>query len=169
MDLGAHRLAQAGVQRGERFVEQHQGRAGRQRPRQGDALLLSARQLAGAAVLEPTQAHEVEHLRDPRRAAALRPREPERDVVPDAEVREQGPFLRDQRDARRALAREVAARAADDGVTHPDLATVGPCMKPADRVRSNVVLPHPDGPSTAVTELLGTPGARRAARRGHPG
>ena len=82
--LRAHRLAQRGVERGERLVEEDERRVGGEGPGERDALLLAAGQLVGAAVLEPAQPDEVEHLPDPRRATALRPGQAEGDVLADA-------------------------------------------------------------------------------------
>ncbi len=46
----AQLAAQAGVERGERLVEQQQARLGDKRTREGDALLLTAGDLTGAAM-----------------------------------------------------------------------------------------------------------------------
>ncbi len=50
LDLGAHFDAQLGVEVGKRFVEQEQFRIANQRAPHGDALALSAGQLAGLAI-----------------------------------------------------------------------------------------------------------------------
>ena len=53
------------VERAERLVEQQHRRLVRERPRERDALLLAARELALVAVAEPAQADEVEQLLAP--------------------------------------------------------------------------------------------------------
>ena len=66
--LGAHLGAQRLVERGERLVEEDDGRTGRERPRQGDPLLLSAAQLVGVARREVSEPDQGQHLGDPRGA-----------------------------------------------------------------------------------------------------
>ncbi len=51
-DVLAHRAAQIQVQRIERFIQQYQIGAGRQRPGQRDALLLAARKFVGIAFIQ---------------------------------------------------------------------------------------------------------------------
>ena len=89
-------LAQLGVERAERLVEQQHRRLQDQRPGQRHALLLAARQLRRPPLLEPAEAHELD--RPPDAALALGASEPVAvapppqavgDVVGDAEVREQ--------------------------------------------------------------------------------
>ena len=63
-------LAQAGVEGAERLVEQEHLRAQDERPGEGDPLLLAARELRWAALLEAAEAHELDRLADP--LAALR-------------------------------------------------------------------------------------------------
>ena len=58
----------AGVRGAEGLVEQHEGRPGCEGPREGDALLLAARELVRHAASEAGEAHEVEELLDPGRA-----------------------------------------------------------------------------------------------------
>src|SRR5918993_212096 len=52
LDLELHLLAQLLVERAERFVHQHQRRLVDQGPRDGDPLLLPARQLRGLAIAQ---------------------------------------------------------------------------------------------------------------------
>ena len=65
-DLGAHLLAQLGVQVGERLVHQQHLRLHHQRARQRHALLLPAGELVGRAVLQPGQLHQLQHTRHAR-------------------------------------------------------------------------------------------------------
>lgn len=62
-DLGAHAGAQAGVERRERLVEQHDAWFGGERPGEGDALLLAAGELMGIAVGEVLDADDGEQRR----------------------------------------------------------------------------------------------------------
>ena len=86
----------AGVERGQRLVEQQDlGRAG-QRPGDGDALSLSAAEGAGPRIGEVGEAKSVEQRECTR--ASLRSREPAEwvgDVLAGAQVREQGVVLED--------------------------------------------------------------------------
>src|SRR5262249_4940053 len=100
---------QLGVQGAERFIEQQDGRLEHERPGKRDALLLAAGELARLAAREARQLDELKRLPDAARDLVLRhPRAPEakRDVVEDAQVREQGVALEDRVD--RALARRRA-------------------------------------------------------------
>ena len=72
--LVLHLLAQVAVERAERLVHQHQARLEHQRAGNGHALLLAARQLRGAALLEPLQPHQLQ--RPAHALAALRGRDP---------------------------------------------------------------------------------------------
>jgi len=95
-------LAQVDVEVGEGLVEQQQLRRRGQRPRQGDALLLPARQLVRRALGGMAQAHQVQHLAHPH--GALGPRQvlhAEGDVVGHAQVRKQRIVLEDHADASR--------------------------------------------------------------------
>ena len=67
--LDPQRLPQRPVEVGERLVEQHDRRVGRQRPGQGDALLLAAGELVGVAARQRLQPDEG---RAPRRPACRR-------------------------------------------------------------------------------------------------
>ena len=59
-DLVLHLLAQAAVERSQRLVHQHQARLEHQRPGNGHALLLPARQLVGTAPLETLQPYQLQ-------------------------------------------------------------------------------------------------------------
>ncbi len=59
-DLLAHLDAQLGVQVRQRFVHQQHLRLHHQHPRQGDPLLLAARQLVRVAFLRPDQANHLQ-------------------------------------------------------------------------------------------------------------
>ena len=92
LDLGAHLDAQLGVEIGQRLVEQHQPRPQHQGTRDGDALLLAARQLARIPGFKPQQLHQAKHLLHALVDLLLRDRrqgEAECDVVVDRHVREQ--------------------------------------------------------------------------------
>ena len=65
LQLDLEPLAELGVQGAERLVEQQHGRVQDQRARQRDALLLPARELAGPALLEPGQSHQLQSGGDP--------------------------------------------------------------------------------------------------------
>ena len=65
LELGLDLAAQRHVEGAQRLVEQQDGGLDHERPRQGDALPLPARELVDAAALEPVQAHQRQRLRDP--------------------------------------------------------------------------------------------------------
>ena len=71
LDLGAQFLADLGVERRQRLVQQQHGRLGRQRARQRDALLLSAGQLVRILFRLVAQMHERQHLVDARPIASF--------------------------------------------------------------------------------------------------
>ena len=83
----------------ERLIEQQHGRLVHEGAGQRDALLLTARELRGLAPGNVRELHEVERLLDLglqiRRAP---PAQPERDVLPDVQVREQRVALEDRVD-----------------------------------------------------------------------
>ena len=92
LELDLHLLAQLEIERRQRLVEQQHLRPRRQSPRQRHSLLLAARDLAGAPVLELAHLDELKHALDslvdlgPGPAEHL---EPEGDVAGDREMREQ--------------------------------------------------------------------------------
>ena len=65
VDLGAHLVAQAGVEVAQRLVEQHQLRPGDQTPSQRDALLLATAELRRIAVEQGAAVDERGGLLDP--------------------------------------------------------------------------------------------------------
>ena len=65
-ELVAHRGAQVRVDVRPRLVEQHQLRLGRERARERDALLLSARELVRVALAQAAEVDEREHDRHAR-------------------------------------------------------------------------------------------------------
>lgn len=85
-------FAQAAVELAERFVQHQQFGPGRQRPGEGDALLLAARERGHGAASGAGKSHQVQEFGDlvlllaP--AHAVHP-QPEGDVGPDVPVREQ--------------------------------------------------------------------------------
>src|SRR5205085_2091199 len=110
-------LAQPQVQRAERLVEQQRPRPVDERPRECDALLLPARELARLALAEAAELHELQRLRHACAdlvAAHLAALEPEGDVALEAEV------------GRAVLAHGVATPAVASGVraiASPDAGT----------------------------------------------
>ena len=102
--LAAHPGAEVGVERPERFVEQHQGRLRHEGAGEGDALALTARDGGDGAALEPREAHEVDHGPHPvrdgaRRGAVVGPvLQPEGDVLLHGQVREQREVLEHEAD-----------------------------------------------------------------------
>jgi len=64
LELELHLLAQLQVEGAERLVEQEHLRTIDERPRQGDALLLTAGELARLAVLHAFEADHAQHLAD---------------------------------------------------------------------------------------------------------
>ena len=66
-------LAHLGIERAERLVEQQDARLDRERARQRDALPLAAGQLAGIAVGQPVELHEIQQLLDAARGSRPRP------------------------------------------------------------------------------------------------
>ena len=96
--LGLHLLAELEIERTERLVEEQDGRSLGEGTRQRDALLLPAGHLGGHPPVESAESDEVEVLAGP--TADLRGRQllhpqPERDVLGDRHVREQGVVLED--------------------------------------------------------------------------
>ena len=72
--LHLHRLAQLGVERGERLVEQEELGRERQRAGDGDALALAAGELRHGPVGEAGQMHQLQQLVDARGLLGLRRR-----------------------------------------------------------------------------------------------
>ncbi len=102
-DLGANVDAQAGVERGERFVEQEHRRVGGERSGERNALLLTARQGVGESIAESDEVDQLEEFVDSLRPlGAIRFRrtrsESERDVLGHGEVGEQCTVLKDHAD-----------------------------------------------------------------------
>ena len=155
-DLAAHLRAQAGVERVEGLVEQDQARLRRQRPRQRHPLLLAAGELVREALRRGRQGRPAEQLLDPA-AAPLGAGQAEADVGGDIEVGEEGALLGDEAD-RAALGGEMGR----PSPRHRSPRRIEPpsaCSKPPSR-RSSVVLPQPEGPSTAVRLPVGTSRSR---------
>ena len=120
----------------------------RERARERDALLLAARDLRHAAVLEPREARQRERLGDARPGVGARGSrcavEAEGDVLADGQVRERA------RSAGRPC-RTGGARAAVPVTSSPStrIRPESGVSNPATS-RSTVVLPLPDGPSRAT-------------------
>ena len=158
-------LAQTGVERGERLVEEHERRIRREGPSQRDALLLTARQLVGEA-------------RRDRGRAARRGRGPRVPGPPRAHrAAGRNRRWRSRRDAGRAhppggrSPRDADGRAPAGPRPRPRARRSRWCRasgsrKPATS-RSSVVLPQPEGPSTAVMPSV-TLEVQRDQDRGRP-
>ncbi len=119
-----HRLAQLQVERAERLVEQHHLRARHERPRDGDALALAARELVRQPLLVAGHRDQLERLPHARRDLALVDAAHPQwvgDVALDGHVREQRVALEDGRDVA-----AVGRRAADVDALELDGAGVGP-------------------------------------------
>ncbi len=65
LQLELHLLAELHVERAERLVEEQRGRPVDEGAREGDPLLLAARELARAAATEPFEADHAQDLVDP--------------------------------------------------------------------------------------------------------
>ena len=149
----AQLLAHLGVERAERLVEQQHPRLDRERAGQRDALALAAGELAGIAVLPgpsswTRSSRSVDAAADlALRPGALAPRphpQAEGDVVEHGHVAEQRVVLEDEADM--ALAHGAGAwRPRRRTARAPASACSSPAM-----MRSSVVLPEPDGPSSAT-------------------
>ena len=138
-------LADFRVERAERLVEQQHGRAQDQRPGQRDALLLAAGELVRAALAELAELDQLERLLDAPVALAARDllvAQAEGDVVEHVEVREQRVALEDGVDVA-PLAAAPAARSVPSSRISPAVGRSKPAI-----IRSVVVLPQPDGPSS---------------------
>jgi len=122
-DLGLQLDAQLHVQRLEGLVQQQHPRARRQRPRDGDSLLLAARQGVGHALLEAGEVDHLQHLAHPR-AAVGSAAEPVGHVPTHREVWEQRALLAEQADAP-GFRRHVHARTRQQALTHVHLPAVG--------------------------------------------
>jgi hypothetical protein len=119
--VGAHARAQERVDVAPGLVHEHEGRLGRERARQGDALLLAARELVRIALAQSAQPDEAERLGD---AFAPAPAvDAEADVLGHGQVREERIVLEDHADAA-TLGRHPGAVAGDGRVLEPDLAGV---------------------------------------------
>ena len=101
LQLQLHLLAQLHVECSERLVEQERSRPVDERACERDTLLLAAGELARAATLQPFELDDPQHLVDAIFVLSLwnvLHLEPERDVVVDRHVREQGVLLEDHVD-----------------------------------------------------------------------
>jgi hypothetical protein len=141
-ELELHLLAQLGVERCERLVEQQHLRMRDEGARDRDTLALPARELVRKSLVEAREADVGERLVDLARGFGRgRPghAQRERDVALDGHVREQRVALEHRADGARfrGLVREVVA--AED-----DAPAVGRSKPPI--MRKSVVLPQPEGP-----------------------
>ena len=101
LELHLHLAAEFEVQGAQRFVQEEDGRAIDERSRQRHPLGLTAGDLGRLAAFVAGQLHELEHLRDPTldlRVPDLLAAQAERDVLVDAQVREERIALEDRVD-----------------------------------------------------------------------
>ena len=150
LQLELHLLAQLEVERAERLVEQQHARLVHERARERDALLLAARELPRLALRQARRGRRARasRARGPcqlRPSHALAP-QAEGDVLEDRQVREERVALEDGVDVAlvRRQADDVAGRR---GRSRPSVGSSKPPI-----IRSVVVLPQPDGPSSAKNE-----------------
>ena len=143
-ELHLHRLAQLGVERRERLVEQEELRRARQRAGDRDALPLPARKLRDRPVGEAGQMHELQQLVHARLLLRLRRR---RGCGADRRCsrRRSGAGRAPATGTpcrNRADARPGAVMSAPSIRMRPALGSSSPAI-----MRSSVVFPQPDGPS----------------------
>ena len=127
--------AQPGVERAERFVEQHQHRVSGERTRQRDALLLTSGQLVRATRrVRRVQRNGFEKLGDAgTHLAAGITAQSVRDVLPDGQVREKRTVLRDVADTP-AMRCHRTSRARHLSSGDGDRSPVG-CLEPGDEAQ----------------------------------
>ncbi len=131
-DLDAHLDAQAGVEVGERLVEQEDARVADDGAADGDALALAAGELLGLAVEQVGDLQDAGRVLDPRLGGLgvdLRQLEAEAHVVVDGHVRVERVGLEHHRDA--ALGRRQVV---DDLVADQQLAR-GDVLEPGDQAQ----------------------------------
>ena len=109
------------------------------------------------AVAEAAEVDDREQARHARRALA--PRQTEADVLGHGQVREEGVVLEDHADLA-PLGRHPGA-AAGHGAVGDSIVPASGASKPAIR-RSSVVLPQPDGPSSATISPRSTQSCARS-------
>ena len=100
--LRLHGLSEIAIECGQRLVQEYDVRVEHDGPCEGDSLLLPSRQLARIALLESGESYGLERAPDQRRLVSgleLAHLEPERDVLPDREVRKEGKALEHHADA----------------------------------------------------------------------
>ena len=146
----AQALAHLGIQRAERFVQQQQLGLDRQRARQRNTLALTAGDLLGIAVREVADAQQIQQrlharadlaLRRPLRACAHLQAKCDIALPPSCDGTARSAGTRSRRDAR------APARRASSG-RPMTMSPESTNSRPAS-TRSSVVLPEPDGPSSA--------------------
>ena len=138
--------AQLLVERGERLVEQQHARPLDQRARERDALALAAGQLVRLACGEAFEPDQRQHLGDARRDLRLGQSillEPERDIARDGQMRKQRVALEHHVD------RPPIGRHRRDILRRRAGCDRHPASRSPASMRSSVVLPQPEGPSSA--------------------
>ena len=124
-------FAQVHIEVGKGLVQQQELRLRCQRPRQGDALLLPAREFMRVAVLGVGQADEVEHFGHARQSLGFgQMGDTKSDVFSHVQVRKQRVVLKHHADAA-GLGGDVGINAADDRFGQPDLTRRG-ALQPGD-------------------------------------
>ena len=125
--LLAQGLAQPHVERGERLVEEQEGRIGREGTAEGDPLALASRDLVRPPMLEAAQAHALDHFGHPAMHVRARPpAQPEADIGRHGEMRKKRVALEHIAQAA-SLRRHVDSRRPieEHAVAHHDAARVG--------------------------------------------
>ena len=159
VELRADRGLRVRVERGERLVEEQDLRVARERPRERDTLALAAGELMRPGALEVGDPEPLEVLVRRVLARVL-------DVLPHGHVREEGVLLEDEPDppalrcgARRR--RSASKKTSSSTAMRPDSGRTSPAT-----ARRTVVLPAPDGPTSASVEPTSRLSWSRKVRRG---
>ena len=151
--LDLHGLAQLAVEGGEGLVEQQQLGLYGERAGHRYALLLAARQARterSAKSVRWTSDEETPHRRADLASGMLSRLQAERDVLGDGQVREERVVLEDDADV-------APVRRPGDPISSPSSRMVprSAASRPAT-MRSKVVLPHPEGPSSDMNSPAAT-------------
>ena len=144
LELDPQLLADLGVERAERLVEQQHRGSQDERARERDALLLAARELRGRRARQAASSTSASASSTRRRTRPWRPlrrRRPKATLSNTSRCGKQGVVLEHRVDVA-----PVRRHGGDVDAVEQDLAAVGR-SKPAI-IRSVVVLPQPEGPSS---------------------
>ncbi len=162
VQLGADAGLRVRVERGERLVEEQHGRVARERARERDALALAAGQAARPL------AREVRDRRSARGSSSARCRPPYSTFCAHAQVREERVVLEHEPDAP-ALRRQARCRGRRRTTSRrPTRSDPLRGLSSPATARSTVVLPAPDGPTSATRRRRpeGQPEVERPKRDG---